>query len=141
MTERPTAPPSRFPALLLCVPLLVGSFLVAWVLPVPVTGNEPRERIVKQIEERMPGWEIETVAVGHEGSWFVAVRCGRDILSFQLLRDARPVGGLPWGDYWISPMDPESRDRLGRVSERIGGWLVWPEFPERQLTMPCESDR
>lgn len=114
----------------------IGAFLVATVLPVP-RDHEPREELARQVSERFPGWAMMNLTEAQENSWVVAVRCGSDVVGFRLLRDFRPVGGAPWGDFWVSPDNRVSRARLSEVTEVIGDWLLWRARPAEPRRLPC----
>ncbi len=131
--------PSRRRALLVAVLLLVTAFVVGYLVPVPSEGHEQRDAIARQLRERLPRWEIATLSHSYEQTWVVGLRCGDDSLDFHLLRDARPSGGLAWGDYWILPGDPSSYERLQAITDEISGWLIWREEPTDRDRLPCES--
>ena len=117
----------------------ITAFAAALVLPTPGRQNEQRERVMAQVDERFPGWTVVNLVEAQENSWVVALECsGRDV-GFRLLRDARPVDGLPATDYWIAPDDASSRETLRQVTEEIGSWLVWRGSPRKALELPCEA--
>ncbi len=129
----------RLRALAICLLLALVAFILGSILPVPSEGHEAREEIEQQVRERLPSWEIATLSEGYEGSWVIAVRCGREQVDFRLMRDSRPTGGLSWGDYWILAGDSTSFERLEEITDEIGGWLVWRAQPAQQERLPCDS--
>ena len=129
---------TRRRALTICVALVVIGFLVGWRTPVPTAEHQVRAQIERQVHQRLPDWEIAHLAEGYESSWVVAVRCGQTEVAFRLLRDSRPTGGLPWGDYWILAGDPRSHARLRHVTEELSGWLIWRGRPDPEERLPCE---
>ncbi len=130
---------TRARALAICILLMLAAFIVGWLLPVPTEGHEARDEIERQVRERLPRWEIANLSEGYERSWVVALRCGEERVDFRLMRDSRPTGGLPWGDYWILPGDTNTYERLESVAERIGGWLVWRAEPTSLEPVPCDT--
>ncbi len=126
-------------ALVIAILLLVAAFVIGSIIPVPSQGNEAREALERQVRERLPSWEIATLSHSYEQTWAVGLRCGDERLDFRLLRDARPSGGLAWGDYWILPGDPTSYERLQAITDEISGWLIWRAEPTDRDRLPCES--
>ena len=129
---------TRLRALAICLALAAAAFLLGWLTPVPAAGHQAREQIERQVRVRFPDWEVAHLAESYEGSWVVAVACGDEDVHFRLLRDARPTGGLPWGDYWILAGDSRSHERLRRVTEELSGWLIWRGQPAPEERLPCE---
>lgn len=129
---------TRLRALTICLALVVVAFVLGWITPVPAAGYQVREQIEHQVRQRLPHWEIAHLAESYESSWVVAVRCGEVQVDFRLLRDARPTGGLPWGDYWILAGDRRSHAHLRRVTQELSGWLIWRGQPGPEERLPCE---
>ena len=130
---------ARLWALAICILVAIVAFLIGLVVPVPSERDEAREEIERQVRERLPSWEIANLSEGYEGSWVVAVRCGEQRVDFRLMRDARPSGGLGWGDYWIVAGDTASYERLQTIAEEISGWLIWRGDPRQPERLPCET--
>ncbi|MFN2484048.1 MAG: hypothetical protein ABR509_03815 [Candidatus Limnocylindria bacterium] len=124
--------------LLLAVAAAAVAFGVGWSVPVPNDGDHDRESMTAQVKARFPGWEIVNLTEGHESSWVVAVRCGSDEVGFRLIQDARPVTGLPLGDYWVSPANGSSRTRLRKVAQPIEDWLLWRQSPAQPRQLGCD---
>jgi len=116
----------------------LGGFTAALLLPVPRESDEQRDELVTQVADRFPGWTVINVAEGQERSWVVALECDGDTVGFRLLRDPRPVGGLPSGDYWIAPDSASSRATLVKLSEAIDEWLAWRARPTERRELPCD---
>ncbi|MDQ3881112.1 MAG: hypothetical protein M3295_08575 [Chloroflexota bacterium] len=115
-------------------------FVTAWSVPLPKDGHHARDVLVAQVKSRFPGWEIVNLSEGQEASWVVAVRCGAKEVGFRLMRDARPVTGVPWGDYWVSPVNGVSRARLRMVTQPIQDWLLWRASPSQPRHLACDPE-
>ena len=130
---------SRRRALLICIAIAIVAFLIGWLLPVPAAADERRDGVTRQVRERLPGWEIANLSEITEWGWAVAVRCDEAAIDFWLRRDARPVGGLSWDDYWVVAANRGSYELLAQITEQIDTWLIWRAEPWVEQRLPCDS--
>jgi hypothetical protein len=117
-------------------PLILGAiFAVALWAPIPAAPNTARAQVMAQVEKRFPGWQITRAHSSWEGAWAVVVNCGRLQIGFQLI----PGHGLPAGDVWLHPEDPDARTRLATISDDRT-WLVWYSDSVRARSLSCRTE-
>jgi hypothetical protein len=117
--------------------LLALAFATALFTPLPVAPNPARAQVVANVEQRLPGWNVERARSSWEGAWNVVATCGYMHLGFQLV----PGHGLRPGSAWLHPEDQYSRDRLSSISD---SWrtLIWFAEPIglRHKTLSCSQE-
>ena len=70
---------------------LVATFLVAFLAPVPALPDTMRAEVRSEVNERLPGWNIQKLDRSWEGAYTIVTSCAGKEVSFQLV----PGHGLP----------------------------------------------
>lgn len=114
-----------------------GLFVMALQAPIPATGNEPMQRVLAEVSERLPGWEIVHATESWEGGYTIVARCAGHELAFQLF-----PGGLPVGDHWVQVHDDFARSRLVGLSDYVAfsdraAYIIWRANPLRDRYLSC----
>ncbi len=121
----------RSVAALPALPLL---FLVALWAPIPKVGDPGIDRIVAQVHERMPGWDVVRATDTWEGGYAVVASCGAQEMGFQFV----PGHGLPPNDAWLQPNDEYARLWLEQVSD-YPTFLIWRATPQTDRILSCDG--
>ena len=119
-------------AALLALPLL---FVVALWAPIPRVGDPGINRVVAQVHERMPGWDVVRATDTWEGGYAVVASCGAREVGFQVV----PGHGLPPDDAWLQPNDWYTRIWLEQVSD-YPTFLIWRARPQTDRTLSCDRE-
>jgi hypothetical protein len=113
-----------------------GLFVMALNAPIPATGNEPMQRVLAEVSERLPGWEIVHATEAWEGGYTIVTRCAGRELAFQLF-----PGGLPVGDHLVQVHDDFARSRLVGLSDNVAfsdrAYIIWRAHPIRDRSFSC----
>ena len=114
---------------------LAGVFALSLSVPIPSPPDGGRESVLREVNERLPGWSVDRIERSWEGAFTVVTLCAGREVGFQFV----PGHGLPGQNAWIQPNDSFSRDRLRGVSDH---WrhLVWYENPALMNTLSCDEE-
>ncbi len=114
---------------------LAGVFALSLSVPIPSPPDGGRESVLREVNERLPGWSVNRIERSWEGAYTVVTLCAGREVGFQFV----PGHGLPAQNAWIQPNDAFSRDRLRSVSDH---WrhLVWYENPALMNTLSCDEE-
>jgi hypothetical protein len=118
------------PAALLSLPLLLA---VAFWAPIPRVGDPGIDRVLAEVHERLPGWDVQHATDTWEGGYAVVASCGAREIGFQVV----PGHGLPPDDFWLQPNDWYARTRLEEVSD-YPTFLIWRAQPIINRTLSCQ---
>ncbi|MEJ7801909.1 MAG: hypothetical protein WKH68_00825 [Candidatus Limnocylindria bacterium] len=114
---------------------LAGVFALSLSVPIPSPPDGGREAVLREVNERLPGWSVNRIERSWEGAYTVVTLCAGREVGFQFV----PGHGLPAQNAWIQPNDAFSRDRLRGVSDH---WrhLVWYDNPALMNTLSCDEE-
>ncbi len=114
---------------------LAGVFALSLSVPIPSLPDTGREAVLREVNERLPGWTVERLERSWEGAYSVVTWCAGREMSFQFV----PGHGLPAGYAWLQPNDTSARDRLRGVSDH---WrhLVWYPHPDHVNSLSCHEE-
>lgn len=126
----------RLRRLLLGVGICAVLFVAAVRAPIPVTGNPPLDRVLDQVSQRLPGWQIAQATEAWENGYVIVARCAGSQLAFQLFPH-----GLPPGDHWVQAQDEYTRSRVAQVSDlAFRDAIVWRADPIRERSLSCREE-
>jgi hypothetical protein len=114
---------------------LVATFLVAFLAPVPALPDTMRAEVRSEVNERLPGWNIQKLDRSWEGAYTIVTSCAGKEVSFQLV----PGHGLPPDDAWLHPTNDFARNRLRTLSDHRR-YLVWYADPRRPDSLSCDEE-
>lgn len=114
---------------------LAGAFALSLTVPIPSLPDAGRQVVIREVRERLPGWEVARIERSWEGAYTVVTGCAGREIGFHFV----PGHGLPAEDAWLQPTDTYSRDRLRGISDH---WrhLVWYEDPALMDTLSCHEE-
>lgn len=114
---------------------LAGAFALSLTVPIPSLPDAGRQVVIREVRERLPGWEVARIERSWEGAYTVVTGCAGHEIGFHFV----PGHGLPAEDAWLQPTDTYSRDRLRGISDH---WrhLVWYEDPALMDTLSCHEE-
>lgn len=116
-------------------PFLAAALAAGLLFPTPEARNEKLAEVIDTVRERLPGWRVIKATEAWESGWAIVATCGRERLGFQWI----PDHGLPIGDAWIQPTDPQSRGRLFWITDHPP-YLLWRQQPVEPRTLGCNRD-
>jgi len=114
---------------------LAGAFALSLTVPIPSLPDAGRQVVIREVRERLPGWEVARIERSWEGAYTVVTECAGREIGFHFV----PGHGLAAEDAWLQPTDTYSRDRLRGISDH---WrhLVWYEDPALMDTLSCHEE-
>lgn len=114
---------------------LAAVFALSLNVPIPSLPDTGRDAVMREVNERLPGWTVERIQRSWEGAYSVVTWCAGREMGFQFV----PGHGLSAGSAWLQPNDSATRDRLRGVSDH---WrhLVWYADPAMINTLSCHEE-
>ena len=113
---------------------LAAVFALSVSVPIPSLPDTGRQAVMREVNERLPGWTVERIERSWEGAFSVVTRCAGREMGFQFV----PGHGLSGGSAWLQPNDSATRDRLRGVSDHWR-YLVWYADPALMNTLSCHE--
>ena len=114
---------------------LAGILAISLSVPIPALPDRGREAVLREVNQRLPGWTVERLERSWEGAYSVVTMCAGREMGFQVV----PGHGLPVGSAWLQPNDSSARDRLRGVSDHWR-YLVWYADPAMVNTLSCQQE-
>lgn len=114
---------------------LAGVFALSLSIPIPSQPDSGRQAVLREVNQRLPGWTVERLERSWEGAYSVVTVCAGREMGFHFV----PGHGLPVGSAWLQPNDSSTRDRLRGVSDH---WrhLVWYADPAMMNSWSCHEE-
>lgn len=114
---------------------LAAVFALSLSVPIPSLPDTGRQAVMREVNERLPGWTVERLERSWEGAYSVVTWCAGREMGFQFV----PAHGLSGGSAWLQPNDSATRDRLRGVSDHWR-YLVWYADPALMNTLSCHEE-